>query len=360
MVEWLAGNRIRGTSAEKPVLGLQSPSVGGWVEVGRTTLGSSGDDIDISSLADKRYYMVLCSDLPTGNTQWYPRLGNGSFDTSNNYATRESYNGATDGVNPNQPSIRWNTSITASYTNPKFGVGYISNLATKEKLTMFHGVAQQSAGAGTSPYRAEVVSKWTNTSNVMDMFRLHNIESGSFNTGSEVVVLGWDPADTHTTNFWEELASVTTTGAGTSISSGTFTAKKYIWFQMYAPSGQSAIVDNFWVRFNGDSGSNYARRYSNNGGTDGTATSDSKIQISRNGKEGDFMSAFIVNNSANEKLLISHSISVGDTLGAGAVPNRGEIVGKWTNTSSQITSIVVSANADSIPAGWIIKVWGSD
>ena len=129
---------------------------------------------------------------------------------------------------------------------------------------------------------------------------------------------------------------------------------------MYAPSGQSAIVDNFWVRFNGDSGSNYARRYSNNGGTDGTATSDSKIQISRNGKEGDFMSAFIINNSANEKLLISHSISVGDTLGAGAVPNRGEIVGKWTNTSSQITSIVVSANADSIPAGWTIKVWGSD
>ena len=43
MVEWLAGNRIRGTSAEKPALALQSPSVGGWKELGRTTLGRKGD-----------------------------------------------------------------------------------------------------------------------------------------------------------------------------------------------------------------------------------------------------------------------------------------------------------------------------
>ena len=166
--------------------------VGGWKELGRTTLGSSGDDIDISSLADKRYYMVLCSDLPTGNTQWYPRLGNGSFDTSNNYATRESYNGATDGANANQPSIRWNTSITASYTNPKFGVGYISNLATKEKLTMFHGVAQQSAGAGTSPDRLGFnVAKWVNTSNQIDIIEyLNNGGTGDFGTNSTMKVWG--------------------------------------------------------------------------------------------------------------------------------------------------------------------------
>jgi hypothetical protein len=34
-------------------------------------------------------------------------------------------------------------------------------------------------------------------------------QAGTFNTGSQkLVVLGWDPADTHTSNFWEELASV--------------------------------------------------------------------------------------------------------------------------------------------------------
>ena len=359
-IEWLAGNRLRGTTAEKPALGLPSGSVGGWVELGRTTLGSAGDDIDVSSLADKRYYMVLCSDLPTGNTQWYPRLGNGSFDTSNNYATRESYNGATDGANANQPSIRWNTSITTSYTNPKFGVGYISNLATKEKLTMFHGVAQQSAGAGTSPDRAEVVSKWTNTSNVMDMFRLHNIESGSFNTGSEVVVLGWDPADTHTTNFWEELASVDLSGgAATNIDSGTITAKKYLWFQFYGDSITSA--NSIRVTFNGDTESNYADRSSQNGGGEDVndPTSNMQMTISTHTTPS-FINCFAINNSANEKLVMNHSVDQ-NTAGAGNAPVRVEGVHKWANTSSQITSInFKTSGGANLGTNTKLKVWGSD
>jgi hypothetical protein len=32
--------------------------VGGWVELGRTTLGSAGDSISVASLPDKRYYMT--------------------------------------------------------------------------------------------------------------------------------------------------------------------------------------------------------------------------------------------------------------------------------------------------------------
>ena len=354
MVEWLAGNRIRGTTAERPLASLQSPSVGGWVELGRHVIGTASSEVFVASLPDKRYYMVLYEDK--GEASANARLLRYNSDANNIYSNRVSTNGASDTEQNTQPQLNgWN----GNNTTPQFNVWYIANLAGKEKLLISQGVMQGTAGAGTVPARTEYAGKWANTADAIN--RIGVIQNAStHSTGTTMTVLGWDPTDTHTTNFWEELASVTTTGAGTSISSGTFTAKKYIWFQMYAPSGQSAIVDNFWVRFNGDSGSTYARRYSNNGGTDGTATSDSKIQISRNGKEGDFINAFIINNSANEKLLIAHSISVGDTLGAGSAPNRGETVGKWTNTSSQITSIVVSANADSIPAGWIIKVWGSD
>ena len=360
MVEWLAGNRIRGTTAERPALGLASPSVGGWVEVGRTTLGSAGDDIDVTGFADKRYYMILMDTQPSGRTQWTQTVGNTTFDTGANYAFRFSVNGATDTATANASSLEMGAEINALYTDPKFGVAYIANLSSKEKLMQSLVVAQNAASASTAPDRDENVSKWTNTSNPIDRFRLHNIETGSFNTGSEVVVLGWDPTDTHTTNFWEELASVTTTGAGTSISSGTFTAKKYLWVQMYAPSGQSAIVDNHMWNFNGDSGSNYAVRLSNNGGGEITDASQSSLSVSRFGTEGDFSNSFIINNSANEKLMISHAISVGNTLGAGAAPNRNETVGKWANTSSQITSIIINTNADTIPAGWTIKVWGSD
>ena len=38
-------------------------AVGGWVELGRTTLGSKNANINVSSIPDKRYYMIL-SNLP--------------------------------------------------------------------------------------------------------------------------------------------------------------------------------------------------------------------------------------------------------------------------------------------------------
>ena len=355
-IEWLAGNRLSGTTAELPVSGLAAGSVGGWVEVGRTTLGSAGDTIDVSSLADKRYYMVLVDGISSGSIDFQQRFGSGgTVDTGSNYSRRQSVNGAADGTSVNRSNI--DSSIDGSVN--QFMVSYIANLSGKEKLVQDQIVEGGASGSGTAPERSETVGKWVNTSNPIDVMRLYNTQAGSYNTNSEVVVLGWDDSDSHTTNFWEELASVTTTGAGTSVSSGTFTAKKYLWVQVYAPPGASQVVDNFWWRFNGDSGSNYARRYSSQGGSDGTATSDSRIQVSRSGVQGDFTNAFIVNNSANEKLMMYNTVPI-TALGAGTAPNRQEGVGKWTNTASQITSIVVSANADSFPAGWIMKVWGSN
>ena len=41
--------------------GGSGPSVGGWVELARTTNGGTSTTIDVSSLADKRYYMILNS-----------------------------------------------------------------------------------------------------------------------------------------------------------------------------------------------------------------------------------------------------------------------------------------------------------
>ena len=53
-IEWLAGNRLRGTTAERPGGGLASPSVGGWVELGRNTSGSTITDIDVTGFGGKR------------------------------------------------------------------------------------------------------------------------------------------------------------------------------------------------------------------------------------------------------------------------------------------------------------------
>jgi len=353
MVEWLAGNRIRGTSAEKPVLGLPSGSVGGWKELARTTLGSAGDLISVASLPDKRYYMILGDYLPSGNFNGKYRFNN---DSGYNYARRNSGNGAADTTAVSQTEFQTDTIAGNNFV--QFDIGYVANLSTKEKLIQMHTIKHDGDGAGTLIKRIESVGKWANTSDTINRIDCVNASAGDFAIGSECVVLGWDPADTHTTNFWEELASVELGSAGDTLDTSTFTAKKYLWVQ-------AILLDSSTIRptmqFNSDGGGNYPVRYSTNGSSDSTAVSQSRSYIFQDtGAYPFFVNMFIINNSANEKLFTMHGITQ-NTAGAGTASNRVETVGKWVNISSQITSIqMLNDQAGSFNTGSIIKVWGHD
>ena len=330
--------------------------IGGWVELARTTLSSSSNSIDITSLPDKRYYMLIGHKIPTGSADFVWRVGNSTIDTGSNYASRFSDNGGADGTQTSNNKLLGDN---GGSTTPSIQLGYISNLSNKEKLYIGHATTQNTAGAGTAPIRRESVAKWTNTSNVIDTISGIQQESGSFASGSEAIILGWDPADTHTTNFWEELASVENSGVTDNLSSGTFTAKKYLWVQFYLkPSGNNT---QRLLTFNNDTGSNYSRRNSNAGGADGTSTSQANINLAdSSGAEYGFYNMFIINNSSNEKLGILHS-NVALATGAAAAPWRQEYAFKWTNTSSQITEIDLTnagAGVDYSISG--MKVWGSD
>tara|TARA_B110001454_G_scaffold210282_1_gene224640 strand:+ start:10 stop:1095 length:1086 start_codon:yes stop_codon:yes gene_type:complete len=361
MVEWLAGNRIRGTNTERTTGAGFNPvpagvnGIGGWVELGRTTLESAGDNIDVSSLSDKRYYMVLHDVKPSGSV-WTENTFNNDI-TGGNTANRRSVDGGTDALQTSANYIY----TSASQTTPMFGVYNIANLAGKEKLQIYHNVMGNTAGAGTAPRRYEASGKWDNTSNPISTFNLHNGNaSGDFGIGSEAVVLGWDPTDTHTTNFWEELASVDLSGgAANNIDSGTITAKKYLWVQYYT---EQSTDSDFLITFNGDDSSgNYARRYSNDGGTDITSgTSQNNFtQVSRTANLPQFTNMFIINNSANEKLIIAHTVYQ-MTAGEETAPARWEAVGKWDNTSEQITSMNIKSGSGNLASKTILKVWGSD
>ena len=146
-------------------------------------------------------------------------------------------------------------------------------------------------------------------------------------------------------------------GVADNLSSGTFTAKKYLWVQCFMEQDTSSITGN--TTFNADTGSNYSRRRSNNGAADSTGTSETSIDVRGGETKNRFDNMFIINNSAEEKLVIG-SMTV-TTAGAGTAPDRTEYVSKWSNTSSQITSINFS-NIDPGNYGTksIIKVWGSD
>ena len=172
-----------------------------------------------------------------------------------------------------------------------------------------------------------------------------------------MVVLGWDSGDSHTDNFWEELASVELGSASSELSSGTITAKKNLWIQCWS---KRTGANDMRFRFNNDSGSNYANRKSSDGGTDATITSaTSNSYLTLSGAKPSFLNMFVVNNASNEKLCIYHVVHNG-TSGAGTAPNRQEWVGKWTNTSDQITEIDISPDGGNLDTGSFIKVWGSN
>ena len=324
--------------------------IGGWVELARTTLGSAGDDITVGSLADKRYYMVLVDGINTGGIDPAFRL---NADTGTNYANRRSENGGADGTNTSLNRM----ALYSALNTPYFQVGYLANFATKEKLFQGHLVGRNSAGAGNAPKRGEFVGKHAQTTNPISSVTQRNNGTGDHSIGAEVVVLGWDPADTHTSNFWEELASVDLSGgANANLSTGTFTAKKYLWVQVFTEAS-SAVLHN--ITFNNDTGSNYSRRNSQNGGAEQTDSSASQIQMWVANTGTWFWNMFIVNNASNEKLAVIHNSEL-SAAGAGTAPNRIDGVAKWANTSAQITEIDFTTTTNTFGTNSIIKVFGSD
>ena len=125
---------------------------------------------------------------------------------------------------------------------------------------------------------------------------------------------------------------------GSDTITGNFTAKDNLMILQHGiPSGNISSR----LRFNSDTGSNYAQRGSRNGGSYATGTSRDNVSFSLNpGNASDeWLIATVTNKADKEKLWISHGID--GTSGANQDPNRSEIIGKWANTSDSITSVNV-------------------
>jgi len=333
--------RIVGTSSERTSSTVSG--VGGWKELARTTLDSSVSQIKVSDLPDKRYYMVLQNSLLSGRVDHYWRVNE---DTGNNYAYRRTI----DGNNSSTGTGSGLNYISQTVGNIDFSVNYWASESGKEKLTINQEVNNQGGTTTSSaPRRNEGVGKYTQTGAITS-FEINNFDSGNFVSGAEMVVLGWDPDDTHTTNFWEQLA--TDSGAGSTLDTGTITAKKYLWVQCYCkPSSSSSLTMNF----NSDTGGNYAIRESVNGGTDATNIQQASTDnLTGTATGGLFVNMFIINNTSAEKLWISHGQENTDGAVAG---DRKEMVGRWVNTNDAITKITCNANFGATSE---LRVWGSN
>ena len=180
-----AGRRIQGTNLDR--VG-QSAVSGGWKEVGRTTLGSAGDNIDVSSLTNKRYYMVLTSDIASGIIDARFRLGNSSVDTGSNYAHRHAINFGSDTTQTSGTSIKLLDRNGGADTG-RFANFFAINKSDKEKLLIAHGMEEETSGAGNPPTSNECVAKWANTSSQITEIDCFT-ESGNLRSGARLRVWG--------------------------------------------------------------------------------------------------------------------------------------------------------------------------
>jgi hypothetical protein len=160
-----------------------------WEEIARTTLGSAGDTITVSSIPARKYLKVIGLGIATGgvlDTNF--TLDN---DTGTNYHL--TYVADLDGT----------AVVGTSYANCPIEIGQtdigqmltmeieLTNIGSQEKNFVYRGNSQNAAGAAQNSY-LEAYGKWENTSTQISRIDWNNVGAGDFAIGSEVIILGHD------------------------------------------------------------------------------------------------------------------------------------------------------------------------
>lgn len=158
-----------------------------WAKNGTTTLGSAGDDLDIDTLTSTKFNIILSHTLDTGGTT--RQLLTFNNDTGSDYAHRNSDDGGSDITSTSQGDIDY---WSSTFADEKFVVSYLINIATEEKLMTTFIMQSKTAGAGTIPNRREQVSKYVETTNQITDIDINNTGTGSYDTDSNITVLGTD------------------------------------------------------------------------------------------------------------------------------------------------------------------------
>jgi len=166
-----------------------------WAKLGTTTLASPTSSLDITGTTPAKFNTMMLhttgSQASVGTSGAF-RLGNGSFDSGSNYASRESINSGSDGTRTSQSNMYCFPNHSSGSDNG-FLVGYICNISSEEKLIIwFQTVDDTNSGSGSIGDRMEAVGKWTNTSVQADQIQMYNSLSRTFSTDSNFTLLGTD------------------------------------------------------------------------------------------------------------------------------------------------------------------------
>ena len=156
-----------------------------WGKAGSTTLSSTGDDIDITSLSESKTRVIMSHVLNSGACQNKVTFNDTG---SSKYACRIQYNDDAEDLRINQNFIpHWDGNDNAS--NDQFVVSYFCDVEGEEKLGMYWSIDRGTAGAGNTIRAREVVYKFIDTPKIT-RFDLNNQGSGDYGADSNVTILG--------------------------------------------------------------------------------------------------------------------------------------------------------------------------
>lgn len=160
--------------------------------------------------------------------------------------------------------------------------------------------------------------------------------------------------------WWEELARATLGVAGDTIDTGTFTARKYLRFMVYAEATGGALDTR--IRFNADTGSNYSYQYNvGDGNANGSTTSAAFIDIDQSPATGNILQVTgdIINIATKPKLLTCNGHYTAAAASAASTPLQ--VWGHWSNVASQITRVqIINSGAGDLAIGSEVIILGHD
>lgn len=164
---------------------------------------------------------------------------------------------------------------------------------------------------------------------------------------------------------YELLCQTTLASANTTVSCNNFEAMRYLHLQIFIRSINGTGIEPA-LRFNGDTGNNYAFRISTNGGADVTTTSTSRCNLfTTSGTlmasgNGQVLNINVYNNLSSERKIYDGIGSSGLNISASTAPNKNEVSCKWDNTTAQITSVTLIAFSGTglYNTGSQLTIWG--
>lgn len=158
---------------------------------------------------------------------------------------------------------------------------------------------------------------------------------------------------------WEKDGSKTLQSAGNNVTVSSLTDNKFSLVLSTTIADSSGGTQQS-LQFNGDTLSNYGRRYnSGNGGSDG-ANNSTRISTGAAPAANSigFTVNYVCNITGKEKMAISFG---GDTYTLGSTaPSRYEAVGKWANTTAIDRIDIFNPTSGNFQSGSVSSVIGSE